>query len=69
MPHYWIVVRRGRADLLELLVTAFRDRTGFAVVEDRRTEQRKRQEERRSALTDWNHTDFFVAERVQRLEW
>ena len=69
MPEYWIVVRRGRADLLELLAAAFQGRRGFAVVEDRRTWQRNRQEERRSDLADWNDADFFVAERVQGLDW
>lgn len=37
MASYWIVVPRGNGELFELLSAAFRGRTGFRVIEDRRT--------------------------------
>jgi len=36
MASYWIVVPRGNTELLDLLSVAFRGRTGFNVIEDRR---------------------------------
>jgi hypothetical protein len=36
MASYWIVVPRGNAELFELLSMAFRGRTGFNVIMDRR---------------------------------
>jgi hypothetical protein len=37
MASYWIVVPRGNTELFELLSVAFRGRTGFNVIVDRRS--------------------------------
>jgi hypothetical protein len=37
MASYWIVVPRGNAELFDLLSMAFRGRTDFSVIVDRRT--------------------------------
>ena len=36
MASYWIVVPRGNTELFELLSIAFKGRSGFSVIEDRR---------------------------------
>ncbi len=64
MPDYWVIVRRGNPELLDLLSTAFRGRSGFTVIVDRReTASRWASLERRGQNDDWNDHNFFVAER------
>jgi hypothetical protein len=68
MASYWIVVRRENKDLFEVLSVAFRGRTGFDVVVDRRvTRLRMRPErpERRGPQLSWGSDEFIVAERVE----
>ena len=68
MPSYWIVVRRDNRELLDTLSVAFRGRTGFSVVADRRMaphEWRPRPAERREAQAAWGADEFIVAERLE----
>ena len=63
MPEFLVVVRRTNSKLLEILSSAFRHRTGYAVVADRRLDSAGRAaSERRAAGDLWNGHDFFVAE-------
>lgn len=67
---YWVIVRRGRADLLDALSAAFEGRDAFAVIEDRRTHTPvlADDEERRGSAPPWDASDFLLAERVSLLE-
>jgi hypothetical protein len=63
MPEFLVVVRRTNSKLLEILSSAFKHRTGYAVVADRRLDSPGRAvSERRAAGDLWNGHDFFVAE-------
>jgi hypothetical protein len=66
MASYWIVVRRENRQLLEILSVAFRGRTGFEVVADRRTKlaRRRKVTERRGPQLSWGADEFIVAERL-----
>ena len=68
MASYWIVVRRDNIELLEILSVAFRGRTGFDVVADRRTNPSRRRRgpaERRGPQMLFGPDEFIVAERVE----
>ena len=66
MSNYWIVVRRENEDLYDTLAVAFRGRTGFRVIVDRRgRDTRRRPRDRRSPQTLWGADEFMVAERVE----
>jgi hypothetical protein len=67
MATYWIVVRRDNADLLDALSVAFRGRTGFRVIADRRAQhsRRRRVRERRGPQMPWGADEFIVAERLE----
>jgi hypothetical protein len=68
MPSYWIVVRRNNRDLFDTLSVAFRGRTGFSVVADRRVaagERHPNGPERREAQAVWGADEFMVAERLE----
>ena len=66
MSNYWIVVRRENEDLYDTLAVAFRGRTGFRVIVDRRGQDtRSRPRDRRGPQTLWGADEFMVAERVE----
>ena len=68
MASYWIVVRRENLELLEVLSVAFRGRTGFDVVADRRVNpapRRRGASERRGPQMTWGADEFIVAERTE----
>ena len=66
MSTYWIVVQRENEDLFDTLSVAFRGRTGFRVIVDRRgREARRRARDRRGPAMMWGADDFIVAERVE----
>ena len=68
MASYWVVVRRENAELLEVLSVAFRGRTGFDVVADRRRNpfrKRRGAAERRGHQMQFGPDEFIVAERVE----
>ena len=68
MASYWIVVRRENRELLEVLSVAFRGRTGFDVVADRRVTRSVRRRgtaERRGPQAPWGADEFIVAERLE----
>lgn len=67
MASYWIVVRRENSELLDILSVAFRGRTGFDVVADRRQAEsrRRRGAERRGPQMTFGSDEFIVAERVE----
>ena len=68
MPDYWVVVKRGRPELFELLRGAFQQREGFTVVQDRRISAGEQAEtERRGHEPGWTG-DFIVAERTGLLD-
>ena len=52
MASYWIVVRRENAELLDVLSVAFRGRTGFDVVADRRARSRQARGAARPSAAD-----------------
>ena len=63
MPTFFVVVRSTNSKLLEILSSAFRHRTGYAVLADRRTTPAVRgARERREQADTWNGHDYFVAE-------
>jgi hypothetical protein len=70
MRHF-VVVSRTNPKLFEMLSSAFRHRSGFTVIEDRRTLAAERRSAprtdapppRRSDEDGWNGHDFLVAER------
>ena len=68
MASYWIVVRRENSELLDVLSVAFRGRTGFDVVADRRqgpARRRRGASERRGPQMTFGSDEFIVAERVE----
>ena len=68
MASYWIIVRRENPDLLDTLSVAFRGKTGFSVVADRRLDPARRRrapEERRGAPPQWGPDEVIVAERTE----
>jgi hypothetical protein len=68
MASYWIVVSRGNPELFELLSVAFRGRTGFSVIVDRRgTGAGAPVGERRFNPSDLGPDEFIVAERADRI--
>ena len=70
MTSYWIVVPRGNSELLDLLSIAFRGRSGFSVIVDRRavehTPDRTAVAERRTARAELGPDEFIVAEQAVR---
>lgn len=68
MPSYWIVVRRNNRELFDTLSVAFRGRTGFSVVTDRRVaadEPHSSGPDRREAQAVWGADEFMIAERLE----
>jgi hypothetical protein len=67
MATYWIVVRRENDELYDTLSVAFRGRTGFRVIVDRRAHQSKRRgpQERRGTQARFGADEFIVAERIE----
>jgi hypothetical protein len=68
MASYWIIVRRENRELLDTLSVAFRGKTGFSVVADRRQERARRRRgfgERRGAPPQWGPDEVIVAERIE----
>jgi hypothetical protein len=68
MASYWIIVRRDNPDLLDTLSVAFRGKTGFSVVADRRLERARRRRgpgERRGTSPPWGPDEVIVAERIE----
>ena len=66
MTQYWVIVRRDKVDLLELLRAAFHGRKNFIVVADRRVAASVRYaDDRRATADEWDGHDFFVVERVE----
>ena len=66
MATYWIVVRQDNAELYDALAVAFRGRTGFTVIRDRRSGESRRRgrfERRGPRQTEWGPDEFIVAER------
>jgi hypothetical protein len=67
MASYWIVVPRGNTELFELLSVAFRGRTDFNVIEDRRSgNARTADTERRSAGSSLGPDEIVIAEQSER---
>jgi hypothetical protein len=66
MSTYWIVVRRENEDLYDTLSVAFRGRTGFRVIVDRRGHEARRPRDRRGPQMPWGADEFIVAERVEQ---
>jgi hypothetical protein len=70
VPNYFVVVKRERPELLDLLRRAFQQREGFTVVQDRRLEatlEPEAEPDRRSKEVGWAG-DFLVAERTGLLD-
>jgi hypothetical protein len=70
MASYWIVVPRGNSELYDLLSIAFRGRSGFTVIVDRRAgdhaPDRADGADRRTARADLGPDEFIVAEQAVR---
>jgi hypothetical protein len=70
MTSYWIVVPRGNSELFDLLSFAFRGRSGFTVILDRRTIEpsadRAGEWERRTVGADLGPDEFIVVERAEQ---
>jgi hypothetical protein len=67
MASYWIVVPRGNEELFELLSVAFRGRTGFSVIEDRRAAVGTApDDERRGTAPPLGPDEIVIAERADR---
>jgi hypothetical protein len=67
MASYWIVVPRGNAELFDLLSVAFRGRSGFSVIMDRRSgDSRPKEGERRGTRLELGPDEIIVAERAGR---
>jgi hypothetical protein len=67
MASYWIVVPRGNEELFRLLSAAFRGRTGFSVIEDRRTaDTLPLSGERRGSGAPLGPDEIVVAERADK---
>jgi hypothetical protein len=69
MASYWIVVAKGNAELFDLLSVAFKGRSDFSVIVDRRgTEQEPAGGDRRGAGPELGPDEFVVAERAEPFE-
>ena len=66
MASYWIVVPRGNDELFELLTVAFKGRTGFTVIMDRRAADNRPPEDRRSKGIELGPDEIIVAECAER---
>jgi len=67
---YWIVVRPENEELFDTLTVAFRGRTGFRVIVDRRgRDSRRRSRDRRGPQMMLGADEFIVAERVDAFEF
>ncbi len=67
MASYWIVVPRGNQELFELLSHAFRGRSGFTVIEDRRASvSRIPEDERRGVAAPLGPDEIVIAELADR---
>jgi hypothetical protein len=65
MASYWIVVPRGNTELYDLLSVAFRGRSDFSVIVDRRdAAQQPPEGERRAEGPEPGPDEFVVAERA-----
>lgn len=65
MASYWIIVPRGNEELLDLLSVAFRGRSDFRVIEDRRSGHvGPADEERRSNAAPLGPDEIVIAERA-----
>jgi hypothetical protein len=63
MAAYWIIVRRENLELFEALAVAFRGRTGFRVILDRRQSSvSPRFPDRRGAALPYGPDEFIIAE-------
>jgi hypothetical protein len=68
MASYWIVVPRGNTELFDLLSIAFRGRSGFTVIVDRRTiDDAPNGAERRGYRTELGPDEIIVAEQAARI--
>jgi hypothetical protein len=63
MASYWIVVTRGNAELFDLLSVAFRGRSDFSVIMDRRGAGRAAASDKRGRGPTPGPDEFIVAER------
>src|SRR5262245_22211968 len=69
MASYWIVVPQGNAELFDLLSMAFKGRTGFSVIMDRRTSGASAPgADRRSRSDSLGPDEIVVAERADKSE-
>jgi hypothetical protein len=66
MASYWIVVPRENADLFELLSIAFRGRSGFHVILDRRTVSGAPDADRRGPAPGLGRDEIVVAEQADQ---
>ena len=68
MASYWIVVPRGNSELFDLLSIAFRGRSGFTVIVDRRSgDDAPHGTERRGPRADIGPDEIVVAEQAVRI--
>ena len=68
MASYWIVVPRGNSELFDLLSIAFRGRSGFTVIVDRRSgDDAPHGAERRGHRADIGPDEIVVAEQAVRI--
>ena len=68
MASYWIIVRRENRELLDTLAVAFRGKTGFCVLADRRVAHARRRrgfDDRRGTPPQWGPDEVIVAERIE----
>ena len=64
MASYWVVVKKGKRDLLNALSSAFSRHEGFTVIEDRRKDPMRRASPGTAGKSPgWNGDDFIVVER------
>lgn len=65
MATYWIVVPRANQDLFDLLSLAFQGRSGFTVIEDRRSREGHGHDlERRAGIVELGRDEIVVAEQA-----
>lgn len=67
MASYLIVVPRGNTELFDLLSIAFRGRSGFTVIVDRRTADGPHGSERRGNRVELGPDEIVVAEQAVRV--
>jgi len=68
MASYWIVVPRGNSELFDLLSIAFRGRSGFTVIVDRRSgDDAPHGAERRGHRAEIGPDEIIVAEQAMRI--